>query len=220
MKRILLSTLLVLICNIVLNAQVDVVNGNLNGSSGNVLQEKVENSTVTVVEQPEVADVNTPKWALAAELGYGFLDDAGSLKMTVGASYFVYKDLYIQARMGYNSYLYHKYETGSSFDVELGFITLPLEIGYRVVTNNKRWGIVPFAGIGVNIGVSAKVEYGDTEYKAEGVKGKIGAEARVGLRLVLGGFLVTGSCYFPLNSKQEEFFGEDAYPEVSIGYAF
>ena len=172
-------------------------------------------------EQKEKTVDDIQKWTFVDEVGYGFPGEAMSLRFIFGASYSVNKNLYLRAQLGYICGFYSKYQNGSTLETDMGFITLPLEVGYKIVTENSfPWGIIPFAGIGFNLGVSAKAEYNKEEYELDGVKGKMGVEARAGLRLVLGGFVVTGSYYFPLNSKQENFFGEDAYPEISIGFGF
>lgn len=99
------------------------------------------------------------------------------------------------------------------------FITIPLELGYRLTTKDRLWGVIPFAGLGFNIGLSGKSEY-DKEKTDLKIGGKLGVEARAGLRVSLHGFQIIGSYHFPMNSKQEGFFGEDAYPELAIGWQF
>ena len=50
------------------------------------------------------------------------------------------------------------------------------------------------------------------------IGGKIGVGGRVGLRLLLWGFNLSGTYVFPFNDKQKQFFGEKSYPELTIGF--
>ena len=44
--------------------------------------------------------------------------------------------------------------------------------------------------------------------------------ARVGIRVHLMGFDITGSYQIPLNDKQKGWFGKDAFPEISLAWGF
>ena len=111
-----------------------------------------------------------------------------------------------------------------TMDTEASYLSIPLEVGYKITTENGKWGIAPFAGLGFNIGLKGKQKInehldGREEYKLK-IGGKIGVEGRIGLRILLANFQIIGSYHLPLNKKQEQFFGEDAYPELSIGFGF
>ncbi len=159
-----------------------------------------------------------PKWQPAFELGYGFINsDAFAYKATFGVSYSITKRFYTLAQIGYNSSNYSAYDRSSNTTSsgEMHLVTLPIEVGYKLTTDN--WGIIPFAGLGLNVGVKGESKYGSFSNDVK-IGGKIGVEARAGLKVQLGGFIITGSYHLPLNSKQEAFFGEDAYPEIGIGF--
>ena len=175
------------------------------------------------------------KWVMSYEVGYGFLDkeegtsgSAYEYRATIGANYVLPYGLYSGIRIGYNSsnYYSHAYanKTNYSGEVTCHLLCIPLELGYRATFNsNKNVGIAPFAGIDLNVGISGKqkIKINKTEESQNlEIGGKLGVGARVGLRLLLWGFDVTGSYVFPLNEKQKGYFGEKSYPEISFGCGF
>ena len=178
------------------------------------------NAQTALVEETEKEFL---EWSFVDELGYGFLEGkAWAYKATIGANYSFTNNFYLQGQIGYNSSnLNELIKTGKysydNYEMNAHFITLPFEVGYRVTTENRLWGFIPFAGLGFNIGLGGKSKYEDIENDLE-IGGKLGVEARIGLRICLHGFQLTGSYHLPMNSKQEDFFGEDAYPELSIGF--
>ena len=164
-----------------------------------------------------------PYWSFTDAVGWGFLDGEGSpttFRFTLGANYFFKENIYAGAQIGYLGASNHYSEGYKSIESKNHFITIPLELGYTLVTENRKWGIAPFAGLGVNIGIKGKTEtedYGDIDHE---IGGKLGLSGRIGVHIILSDFIISGSYNAPLNSKQEDLFGEDAYPEVTIGYAF
>lgn len=216
MKKFLLSALSVLIMGLSASAQTVISN-----DYGSTTTSTPSNNTVN-----QTTEEDFQKWGFADEVGYGFLDMDGAyvIRGTIGASYSFTKNFYTQAQIGYNGFnLYDSYKSGkysrTTIEGEMHFITIPIELGYRITTENRLWGVIPFAGLGFNIGLSGESKVGDYEADVE-IGGKLGVEGRAGLRVVLCGIQVTGSYHFPLNSKQEDFFGEDAYPELAVGVAF
>ena len=158
--------------------------------------------------------------------GYGFVDSDGfSYEATIGVNYEFIPNLYVGARIGYlgggYSSSYNEYGYNASFDASMHFLSIPLELGYIAVTENK-FGIVPFVGLGVNIGLSGEAETKISGYGSEKIDlelgGELGIDARAGLRLMLAGWTISGTYHFPLNDNQKDFFGDDAYPELSIGW--
>ncbi len=122
---------------------------------------------------------------------------------------------------GYNYYS-NDYGTNVYVDCNTHFIVIPIELGYTLV-NNKYFGVTPFVGAGFNIGLSGKVEVNDyagsNDFEEDlEMGGEVGIDARAGLRVMLGRFTISGTYHFPLNDNQEAFFGDDAYPEISIGW--
>lgn len=214
MKKFLLSALVALFMGLSANAQTVISN-----DYGSTTTSNPSNNPVN-----QTIEEDFQKWGFVGEIGYGFLDiDGGwAYKATIGASYSFTNNFYAQGQIGYNSSnINDRIKTGKyssvGYDASLHFITIPLELGYRLTTKDRLWGVIPFAGIGFNIGLSGKSEYDDEKQKIK-IGGKMGVEARAGLRLVLYGFKIIGSYHVPMNSKQEDFFGEDAYPELSIGF--
>lgn len=79
---------------------------------------------------------------------------------TIGANYRLPYNLYVGARIGYNSANYiglTKYE-GRSIEVEqkYHFIEIPLELGYSLKNASETLGLMPFIGFNTNIGLSGK----------------------------------------------------------------
>lgn len=167
------------------------------------------------------------KNSLTTEFGYGFIEDAFALKYAIGTRHSFTKSFYVGAQIAYNHFNLHR-RIGGKYDnviekTKMHFIYLPLETGYKFMTEDGKWGIIPFAGLGLNIGLKGKtkIDYIGDDYEEEyklKVGGKLGLEGRIGVHVSLAGFLLSASYHLPLNSKQEGFFGEDAYPEISIGF--
>ena len=172
-------------------------------------------------------------WQMSYEIGYGFLpkeegmnESSYEYRATMGANYILPYGLYSGVRIGYNSSNYYSYvyanKTSCSSDIKCHLLCIPIEIGYRFLfDSNKKIGFAPFAGIDINIGLSGKQK---TKYNKEEtsedlkIGGKIGVGGRVGLRLLLWGFNLSGTYVFPFNDKQKQFFGEKSYPELTIGF--
>lgn len=185
----------------------------------------VSNETTNVLNDEE--EIFEGHWNIVDEFGYGFIgknDFAG--KFTIGGNYHFTKSFYVGAQIGYNSFSMNDFTIlkPGYVDVEtdMHFIYLPLETGYKFMSDNGKLGIIPFAGLGLNIGLKGKtkIDYGKNNEEENKLKigGKLGFEGRIGVHISIYGFILTGSYHLPLNSKQEAFFGEDAYPELAIGF--
>ena len=162
-------------------------------------------------------------WIFAMEIGYGFLDNGGikgascsAYQATIGANYMINDALYAGARIGYNS------ASSSYTDItsNIHMIVLPLEFGY--VWGRENIKLIPFSGIDLNIGLNGKTKFKSGNHDDEKIKigGKLGVALNLGLRLYLWGFNLSGKYHLPINDQQKGFFGEDAYPEISIGFGF
>ena len=160
-------------------------------------------------------------WSTIFSMGYGFLKGSGNpwaLEFSAGGNFFFKDNIYAGARIGYlgaSSFYCDRYTQIKSKN---HLITVPLELGYAFSPENKRWGIVPFIGAGINIGIKGKTEVKDYDNVNHKIGGKIGLDGRIGIRAIISEFVISASYHSPLNSKQEQFLGEDAYPEVSIGW--
>lgn len=169
-----------------------------------------------------------PKWGVQMELGYGFLKgkDNYTYEATAGVAYNITRDFYAGARIGYNSANYSSssraYGKYVNTTTNIHILRIPIEIGYKLYTEDRNFGIIPFAGFGFNVGLSGKIKnnsnIANVKDKKLKVGGKLAMDCVVGLRLNLWGFLISGGYHLPLNKKQEAWFGEDAYPMVSIGW--
>lgn len=168
-------------------------------------------------------------WEICDEIGFGFVDGAKNhqYEATIGFNYHLQNNLYVGARIGYNSAHYRDYESwlGGYVDSELDFhfVEIPIEFGYSIKNKNGLFGIVPFVGVNTNIGISGKYKvtmYGESASEKIKIGGKVGFDGRFGVRVVLAGFVITGSFHKALGGEQKDWFGEDTYPEISIGYGF
>ena len=177
-------------------------------------------------------DEKVGKFEFAGELGFGFIKGADNFmyEATVGANYRLPYNIYVGARIGYNSANYiglTKYE-GRSIEVEqkYHFLEIPLELGYALKNTSETLGVIPFVGFNTNIGLSGKNKLrtlgtgGKTESQKVKIGGKVGLGARVGVRVCLWGFDITGSYQIPLNDKQKGWFGKDAFPEITLAWGF
>ena len=177
-------------------------------------------------------DEKVGKFEFAGELGFGFIKGADNFmyEATIGANYRLPYNLYVGARIGYNSANYiglTKYE-GRSIKVEqkYHFIEIPLELGYSFKNASETLGLMPFIGFNTNIGLSGKNKLrtfgssGKEESQKVKIGGKVGIGARVGVRVCLWGFDITGSYQIPLNDKQKGWFGKDAFPEITLAWGF
>lgn len=172
------------------------------------------------------------KFNFAGELGFGFIKGQRNYmyEATVGANYTLPYNLYVGARIGYNSANYNgliKIE-GESIDTEQTYhlLEIPIEFGYSLKNKSESLGLIPFVGFNTNIGLSGKYKQrilgsgGEESSKKLKIGGKVGIGARVGIRVHLIGFDITGSYQIPLNNKQKGWFGKDAFPEISLAWGF
>ena len=172
------------------------------------------------------------KFIIAGELGYGFIKGSSNFMYegTIGANYTLPYNLYVGARIGYNSANYNeslKIE-GENINAEqkCHFLQIPIEFGYSLKNESESLGLIPFVGFNTNIGLSGKYKQrilgtgGEESSKKLKIGGKVGIGARVGIRVHLLGFDITGSYQIPLNDKQKEWFGKDAFPEISLAWGF
>ena len=172
------------------------------------------------------------EFIFAGELGYGFIKGSGCFmyEATIGANYTLPYNLYVGARIGYNSANYTgliKIE-GKSINAKQNYhlLQIPIEFGYSLKNESESLGLIPFVGFNTNIGLSGKYKQktlgtgGEESSKKLKIGGKVGIGARVGIRVHLMGFDITGSYQIPLNDKQKGWFGKDAFPEISLAWGF
>lgn len=177
-------------------------------------------------------DEKVGKFEFAGELGFGFIKGADNFmyEATVGANYRLPYNLYIGARIGYNSANYTgliKIE-GQNINAKQNYhlLEIPIEFGYSLKNESETLGLIPFAGFNTNIGLSGKYKQrilgtgGKEEPQKVKIGGKVGIGARVGVRVCLWGFDITGSYQIPLNDKQKGWFGKDAFPEITLAWGF
>lgn len=180
-------------------------------------------------------DGNDEKWGFVVEGGYGFLPKSSgakgtnwSLELTVGAKYKILAGLYASARIGYNSANTNVLDYDNEYgylnaETTTHFVEVPLEIGYSFQTKNESFAIMPFGGFDFNVSVAGKAEQGIGKNKKEtdlNNAGKVGVGSRLGIRLRLWEFNISGAYHIAINKKQKGFNVKRAYPEISIGFGF
>jgi len=206
-------------------------------------QDKTVAQSVFSADVP--ADNNTdviddkPGFSPSFSIEYGFLSKEKGVKgtnytyaVTAGINYFfLHKERgpFAGVNIGYNSsnYNFSASERGQYINQTstTHFVTLPIFVGYRFTTSNRNFGITPYAGLDVNFCIGGKIK---TKGRADGgnyedetkFKKKTGLDARIGLKFYIYGFNVGAAYVFPLNDNQKAYFGEDAYPAISIGFGF
>lgn len=149
---------------------------------------------------------------------------------TVGANYRLLYNLYIGARIGYNSANYTGLINieGQNINAKQNYhlLEIPIEFGYSLKNESETLGLIPFVGFNTNIGLSGKYKQrtlgtgGKEESQKIKIGGKVGIGARIGVRVCLWEFDITGAYQIPLNDKQKGWFGKEAFPEITIAWGF
>ncbi len=200
------------------------------------MQSGQTNTTATearVVNNVSISS-DSERWSFAMDMGgYGFLDHPkgthkSAFHSSMGMNYHITECLYASARLGYC--LVSGWASGTEDgtfrkeEADIHMLSVPLELGYALQSNNTKLAIIPFAGPEMNIGLSGKNKSTEGNIKtATNLKygGKIGLACRLGVRLRIYGVNISGSYHLPLNKKYQKFiFGKDAYPEISLGFGF
>ena len=196
-----------------------------NHSNDKVFQEH-KNSTA------KNKDEKVGKFEFAGELGFGFIKGADNFmyEATVGANYRLPYNLYVGARIGYNSAYYIGLIAidGQNINAEQNYhlLEIPIEFGYSLKNESETLGLIPFVGFNTNIGLSGKYKQrvlgtgGKEKSQKVNIGGKVGIGVRVGVRVCLWGFDITGAYQIPLNNKQKGWFGKDAFPEITLAWGF
>lgn len=157
-------------------------------------------------------DVNS--FGISAKISKPCIDNMeGSVNGGVGIRYNITGLCYTGVQIEYTQ-IQGRVE-GAKMDMD--FVSIPMEIGCRIVENKYGFGIAPFAGIGINIATSGELEV-MMRKKSMDIGGKTGVDLRFGINLIVGDCIEIGARYhIPVNSRQEDFFGKDAYFSVSLG---
>ena len=221
--------------NIPTSSKPQIVSNNDNQGGSTYTQENNSNNKVYQEHKYKAAkneDEKVGKFEFAGELGFGFIKGADNFmyEATVGANYRLPYNLYIGARIGYNSANYTgliKIE-GQNINAKQNYhlLEIPIEFGYSLKNESETLGLIPFVGFNTNIGLSGKYKQrilgtgGKEEPQKVKIGGKVGIGARVGVRVCLWGFDITGSYQIPLNDKQKGWFGKDAFPEITLAWGF
>lgn len=154
----------------------------------------------------------TPGFVPTMDIEYGWFENGYTYEATIGTNYEFVKNLYVGARIGYLGTGSSYNILGMSFSSDAHYISLPLEFGYTLVSESK-FGVVPFVGLGLAMGLTGKSKYDGYESKLD-IGGEFSIDGRVGLRLMLAGWTISGTYHFPLNDNM----ADDGHIGISIGW--
>lgn len=191
-----------------------------------VIMSSVSLFAQVTVEHAVVRDGSVEsKWGCIVEVGYGILK---GYEFTIGPNYNITPNAYVGARIGYNLTDYNSSANEHGVYInsatKIHILRVPVELGYKILDENRNIGIVPFASLGINIGLSGRMK---NDSSIEGVKdvdlkagGQVGIDGILGAKIYFWGFAVSGGFHFPFNDWQKKWFGKEAYPMLSIGWIY
>lgn len=198
---------------------------------------------IEVDNETETSALEKSHWQPTFMIEYGFLPKEDGVSgtnyayaATLGANYYFTESnrgVFAGARIGYNSASYNQHVSGrvdgsyvsATYEYNSHYITLPINLGYSIMTSDGKWGVTPYAGMDFNFCVAGKEKQkvtvsGSSKEGERKIKKDVALGFRVGLQLRLGGFNVGGSYVIPINDAQKGNFGKDAYLAINIGFGF
>lgn len=175
-----------------------------------------------------------PGWDFQIQISVGFLksiEGASNFNYTYGADIsFPYwfqekrKGVFAAPGIGYNSSNINMYinQYGYRFDIRSTshMISIPLKAGYTFCTENKNFGVTPYAGFNLGFTVKRKFEMNNNKIDTGDSGCKFVPDFRLGVALRLAGFNCGGYVAFPLTDDAKDCFGTDGHFGVFIGYGF
>lgn len=181
---------------------------------------------VLISAMPTMAlDESAKGFYLAMRMEYGF-SDANPYSMQAGANYYTQerlKGFFIGGLIGWRWASHSEYiDYNNQTDFNAHFISITPQVGYSIpFTENKLFGLTPYAGIDCNIAVSAKSkgEIGSYEFEND-IDKKTSFGFRLGATLNLYGFNLGASYNIPMGDNQKAYFGKDPYFAINIGMGF
>lgn len=201
-----------------------------NNSMSNNMAQSTPGNPVAYSQGSEMPEEESD-WTPLFNAGYGFLkgDKATingvkykrsgyTLTFTIGAAYKIYKseniNPYIGATIGYKLASWSEEYGNSSVDTNIHFITLPVEFGCKI---GNKLALIPSVGFDFDFCVAANQKSGKEKQK---LKKNFCMEFKPGLRLNIHGFDIGCYLHVPLSDDTKFAFGDDAYPELMIGWSF
>lgn len=167
------------------------------------------------------------------QIGFGFLPkpkgshDNFTYEATIGINYWILdkvKGPYVGARLGYKGATYFKSQKINGYyyngTTSLHTLSIPVEIGYALTTENKNFGVVPFVGLATNIALKGTIESGTGSHKTktdmeEG--GHFYPEFMVGAHIRICEFNITATGNLGLGKYK---MSDDFYFAIGIGWGF
>lgn len=199
-------------------------------------QENQQNNGVVDIEPRNTDLTNLPGYEFCMQISYGFLSNEEGTEgtsfayaITVGINYYPFikgKGLFVGGRIGYNSANYicwssipgYGYETSKR---ETHLISLPINAGYSFTNENKTLGISPYLGFQFDVSVKSTEKLkGVVDRKEKYKAGKFGISLNLGAAIRLYDFNITAFYALPLTKWEKNYFGEDGYFNVGIGFGF
>lgn len=180
------------------------------------------------------ANIEGPGWDFQIQISVGFLksmEGADNFNYTYGADIaFPYwfqekrKGVFAAPGIGYNSsninMRINEYGYRSDIRTTHHLISIPLRAGYTFCTENKNFGVTPYAGFNLGFTVKSKYEMDNKEVDLGDSGCKFVPDFRLGVALRLAGFNCGGYVAFPLTDDAKDCFGTDGHFGVFIGYGF
>ena len=196
-------------------------------------QNSLSDDAATSTTYTSYDETDTPqRWTVVSSGSYGFLpkakvpgtksESAYSLELSVGVNFFIYRGLYVGARIGYMT-TSSSFRLGKSdlYTTENQFIEVPVELGYKL-SLHKNFSIIPFAGITSAFLLKNTLSTGVGKYEEKVNNTKncdtYHAFGRLGARLNLWGFDLGFAYNFPFS--KETLGDSKGFPEITIGFSF
>ena len=201
-----------------------VPNGNSvispDGSTVDYIPSRLADSVAATTPSPGGSDegsTSVSPWGAQMHIGVAFIKDGSALRMGLGATYDIVPQLYVGAMLEYIGNNINKYmgygDGGGTYDQSTHGLGLPVTCGYRFVTANHLFGVVPYVGIEPGVSLTGSYEYNGDERDIDG--GEFACCGILGAKILISGFSLGASYYIPFTDNGG---GKKGQFEVSIGY--
>lgn len=160
----------------------------------------------------------------AMQIKYGFLkkplyanNRPFTYAFTIGVNYWFTRKFdgpFAGAMIGYDS----STSIQIGYKIESHFISIPLCGGYSLSLNSPKFGITPYMGVSSKFCIKSTME-NDNGDKLKYDK-NFAIDFNLGIALRVYEFNIFASYTFPLTDDTKDYFGDDAYFGVGIGFGF
>ncbi|MBO5249415.1 MAG: LysM peptidoglycan-binding domain-containing protein [Muribaculaceae bacterium] len=195
-----------------------------------VTERSVSSESLTDNETPDERELlleehKAGKGYVAWDFQLGLLDDLDgylstpiSLGTSIRYSYFLNRNVYLSAGLGYLGAIQSADKDHDDFSCTSHYITVPFRLGASINPFAK-FDLIPNAGINLNYCVAASTERNNKKVDNK-LGGKMCIEGIIGARIGFDNFCIIAGYNFPLNDNQKAIFGKDGYFCIGIGAGF